>query len=191
MFWTACKIFLAMTILTGCIYPFLVTEIATIVMPYQANGSLIFEKGQLRGSELIGQSFTGAQYFWSRPSTGDYNSLRSSGSNLGPTSRKLKDLVKQRAQKLKETHQAPSAIPVDLVYASGSGLDPHISVSAANYQIDRIVRARSLTQEQQNQLHALINELIEGQAGLLGPRHINVLLLNKQLDQKISSPNKS
>jgi K+-transporting ATPase ATPase C chain len=183
MFWTACKLFLVMTFLTGCLYPFLVTEIATFTMPDQANGSLIFVNQQLRGSKFIVQPFTGEQYFWPRPSALHYNTLRSYGSNLGPTSRKLKDIVKQRAQKLMQSHPNASSLPSDLLYASGSGLDPHISLEAAYFQIERIARSRSLHSQDQEKLRHLIDQMAEGQAGLLGPPYLNVLLLNMQLDQ--------
>jgi K+-transporting ATPase ATPase C chain len=188
MFWTACKVFLMMTFLTGCIYPFIITEIAVITMPYQANGSLIYHHGQLRGSELIVQPFTGEQYFWPRPSALDYNTLRSYGSDLGPTSRKLKELVEQRVQKLTSSHHTSSfSVPVDLLYTSGSGLDPHISVRAAYFQMERIIHARSLSPQDRDHLRNLIDQQTEGKAGLLGPQHINVLLLNMQLDQQFSA----
>lgn len=189
MFWTACKVFLTMTFLTGCIYPLVITEIATIAMPYQANGSLIYDYDRLRGSELIVQPFTGEQYFWPRPSALDYNPMRSHGSNLGPTSRKLKEQIEQRAQKLASLHDHSSPIPVDLLYTSGSGLDPHISVEAAYFQMKRIAHARSFSQKDDDRLRQLIDQLTEGQAGLLGPQHVNVLLLNMQLDQQFPPRN--
>lgn len=185
MFWTACKIFLAMTLLVGCVYPLLITGIAKLIMPYQANGSLIFDNGQVRGSQLIAQPFTEEKYFWPRPSAFNYNTLRSFGSNLGPTSRKLKEQVEQRAQKLAQSDPHSTPIPSDLLYASGSGLDPHISLPAAYFQIDRIARARSLTPQDQEKLRDLIHELAEGTSGVLGPRYINVLLLNMQLDKQL------
>lgn len=191
MFWKACKLFLTMTLLTGCIYPFLITEIATITMPQTANGSLIFDKEQLRGSELIVQPFTGNQYFWPRPSALNYNTLKSYGSNLGPTSKKLKQQVKQRAQTLAQSHSAsPSTIPVDLLYTSGSGLDPHISLKAAYFQIDRIAQARSFSPQDRSRLEDMVDHLIEGKGGILGPQHVNVLLLNIQLDQQFPIPKK-
>lgn len=185
MFWIACKVFFFMTLLLGCIYSFLITGIATIAMPYQAHGSLVYSDGKLRGSELIVQPFTGEQYFWPRPSALNYNTLRSYGSNLGPTNRELKKQVEQRAQRLAESHATHSlSLPVDMLYASGSGLDPHISVESAYFQIERVARTRALSPQEEEKLRHLIDENIEGKTGLLGPRHINVFLLNKQLDQK-------
>jgi potassium-transporting ATPase KdpC subunit len=188
MFWTALKLFLAMTVLTGCIYPFLITVIATRTMPHQANGSLIFDKGKLRGSELIVQPFAEERYFWPRPSALDYNTLRSYGSNLGPTSQILKEKVRQRAEKLAQSNPSSSSIPVDLLYTSGSGLDPHISVEGAIFQIDRIARARSLSPQDQSRLHEIIEHFIEGRTGVLGPQYVNVLLLNMQLDEQLEKP---
>jgi K+-transporting ATPase ATPase C chain len=186
MAWTACKLFIVISILTGCIYPLLVTEIATIAMPYQANGSLIFHNGQLKGSKLIGQPFTDEKYFWPRPAANDYNSERSYGSNLGPTSRKLQELVKQRAQKYVQPNSDNLSIPSELVYASGSGLDPHISVDGVQFQIERVVRARSLNSEEQEKLRELIDQFTAAKPEILGPRHVNVLLLNMALDQTFS-----
>jgi potassium-transporting ATPase KdpC subunit len=191
MTWTACKVFIAIALLTGCIYPLLITEIATIAMPHQANGSLIFHNGQLRGSKLIAQPFIGEKYFWPRPSVMDYNALRSYGSNLGPTSRKLQELVRQRAQKYLNASSDNQSIPVELLYASGSGLDPHISVKAVHFQLERVARARSLNAQDQEKLRELIHQFIEGQPELLGPRHVNVLLLNIALDQTFSPDQQS
>lgn len=184
MFWTACKVFFVMTVLTGCLYPFFVTEIATFIMPYQAYGSLVFQNGKLKGSELIVQPFTDPRYFWPRPSANNYNPLLSQASNLGPTSQQLKQEVEQRAQRLAKSHGSSSdSIPTDLLYASGSGLDPHISLQAAYFQIDRVAQARGLSAQDKERLHQLVDTLVEGKLGLLGPPHLNVFRLNQQLDK--------
>ena len=170
----AVKVFLLMTILTGLVYPFFITLIAQITMPYHSNGSLEQVGGQIVGSKLIGQNTTGDHYFWPRPSDINYDPMKpSGGSNLGPTSQKLKDAVKERKQKYGE--QAPA----DLLYASGSGLDPHISLKSAYFQVPRVAKARSI---QEADLINLIDSLAEGkQFGLLGPGYVNVMLLNRTL----------
>lgn len=187
MAWIACRFFIVITLLTGCIYPLLVTEIATFTMPHQANGSLIFHNGKLRGSKLIGQPFMEEKYFWPRPSVVNYNALHSNGSNLGPTNHKLQELVKQRAQKYLPLRSDNRLIPSDLLYASGSGLDPHISTEAAYFQIQRVVRARTLNPQEQQILLKLIDQFTLAKTELLGPQHVNVLLLNMALDQTFSS----
>ncbi len=188
MFWTACKIFLTMTLLTGCIYPLIVTGLAQLLMPHQANGKTIVIDGQVRGYELIGQSFKEDKYFWARPSQSNYNPLHSGGSNLGPTSKKLQQLVQERAQHLKQAHQSSqSSLPTNLLYASNSGLDPHISPQAAYFQIKRVSRARHLNPDQEQELLIAIYHMREGrQLGLLGPRYVNILKLNQLLDEKFS-----
>jgi K+-transporting ATPase KdpC subunit len=183
-------IFVLLTITTGVLYPLLVTGIAQLVFPFQANGSLIVNNGQVLGSELIGQNFTGTSYFWSRPSatsTNPYNAFDqasltgSSGSNLGPLSQTLVDNVQARVDLLRSFDPTNSSlIPVDLVTTSASGLDPNISVSAAYYQVPRVAHARGLSEEK---VIALIDQLIEGrQFGLLGEPRVNVLMLNLALD---------
>lgn len=188
MFWTACKIFFALAFLTGCLYPLLVTEIAKLTMPHQANGSLILINQQLRGSQLIVQPFKEDRYFWPRPSTLNYDTLHSYGSNLGPTSRRLKEIIQQREQILLQAHPYALSVPSDLLYASGSGLDPHISVEAAYFQMERIAHNRSLSSQAKEQLRQLIDQSIEGKNDLWGPPHLNVLLLNMALDQYFSHP---
>ena len=174
----AILVFLVLAVLTGLIYPLVVTGIAQAVFPHQANGSLIVEGGKAVGSELIGQPFSDPKYFWSRPSATSpqpYNGASSSGSNLGPTSKALHDAV---AERLKQFEQKP--VPVDLVTASASGLDPHISPEAARFQAPRVARARGLTQEAVNQLVSLHTE---GRTfGVLGEPRVNVLKLNLALD---------
>lgn len=189
MFWIACKIFLALTLLTGCIYPLIVTSLAQLLMPHKANGKTIIIDGQVRGYELIGQSFKEDKYFWVRPSQSNYNPLHSGASNLSPTSKKLQQLVQERAQHLMQTHRSSkSSLPTNLLYASSSGLDPHISPEAAYFQIKRIARARHLTTDQEQEILIAIYHMREGrQLGLLGPRYVNVLKLNQLLDQKFSN----
>jgi len=181
---------LLLTLITGVIYPIAVTGIAQLLFPKQANGSLIIKDGKALGSELIGQSFDDPRYFWGRLSaTGDfpYNAFDaatltgSSGSNYGPLNPALMDTVQARLDTLKAADPGNTApIPVDLVTASGSGLDPHISVAAALYQVHRVAQARGLTDDA---VKALVDEYTEGrQFGFLGEPRVNVLLLNLALD---------
>ena len=181
---------LLLTVITGLIYPLAVTGIAQIAFPRQANGSLIVVDGKTYGSELIGQQFSDPQYFWGRLSaTGDfpYNAFNaetltgSSGSNYGPLNPALMDAVQARIDALKAADPGnTSPIPVDLVTASGSGLDPHISVAAALYQVHRVAAARGLDEAQ---VRSLVEEYTEGrQFGILGEPRVNVLLLNLALD---------
>jgi K+-transporting ATPase ATPase C chain len=179
-----------LTLITGLIYPLVVTGVAQAVFPRQANGSLITRNGQAIGSELIGQSFDDPKYFWGRLSATSpypYNAFDaqtltgSSGSNYGPLNPALTDAVKARIQALKAADPGNTApIPVDLVTASGSGLDPDISPAAALYQVPRVARARGLSQEMVRQL---VDQHIEGrQLEILGEPRVNVLELNLALD---------
>lgn len=182
---TSLLMLLALTLITGVAYPLLVTGIAQLVFPNQANGSLIYQNGKLAGSELIGQPFDDPKYFWSRPSaTGPfaYNAAASSGSNLGPTNEALLQAVAARVQALRQADSSNTQpIPVDLVTASASGLDPHISPAAAYYQVSRVARARNLHEDFVRQL---VEKHIAGrQLGFLGEPRVNVLRLNLALNQ--------
>ena len=180
----AIVLFLVLTVITGLIYPLVVTGIAQVLFPQQANGSLIVKNGQAVGSQLIGQPFDDPKYFWGRPSaTGPfpYNAAASSGSNLGPSNPALTDAVKARMDTLKAADPANTQpIPVDLVTSSASGLDPHISPAAAVYQVTRIARARGLDEAAVRQL---VGQYTQGRdLGVLGEPRVNVLELNLALD---------
>jgi len=173
-----------LTVLTGVAYPLLVTGIAQAVFPWQANGSLIEADAKVAGSALIGQPFDDPKYFWGRPSATSpvaYNGASSGGSNLGPTNPALSDAVKGRVDALRAAEPGFDApVPVDLVTASGSGLDPDISPAAARYQERRVARARGLPPDR---VAALVDAHVEGrQFGVLGEPRVNVLDLNRALD---------
>ena len=173
-----------LTVVTGIVYPLIVTGIAQVVFPYQANGSLIVKDGKVVGSALIGQPFDDPKYFWSRPSaTSPFpdNAGASSGSNLSPTNPALISAVQGRVDALRAADPGNTApVPVDLVTASGSGLDPHISPAAALYQAPRVARERKLTPDA---VRALVERHTEGRFwGLLGEPRVNVLALNLALD---------
>lgn len=176
---------LFMTVFTGFLYPVVMTGIAQIVFPKQANGSLIEIGGKVVGSKLIGQDFTSDKYFWPRPSAIGYDPLPSGGSNYGPTSDTLKKLVEMRkADFIRLNNLPPSTqVPSDMLYASGSGLDPDISPESAELQIDRVARARGFDSVQTQDLRKLVQDHIEGrELGLFGERRVNVLMLNIALD---------
>lgn len=175
---------LLFTIITGLIYPLLVTGIAQIVFPRHADGSLIVQNGQVRGSALIGQPFSDPRYFWGRLSATapfPYNAGASSGSNYGPLNNNLQKSVQDRITALKQADPQNSApIPIDLVTSSASGLDPQISPAAAQYQIGRVARARGMDEDQVRQL---VQQYTEGRTfGILGEPRVNVLQLNLALD---------
>lgn len=180
----ALTMLLLLTILTGLIYPLAVTGLAQLFFPDQANGSLIVREGKVIGSRLIGQSFDKPEYFWSRPSATvpfPNNAAASGGSNLGPTNPALIEAIKARIAALQAADpDNHDPIPVDLVTASGSGLDPHISPAAARYQLKRVARARGLDEDS---VLELVRRHTEGcQFGLLGEPRVNVLALNLALD---------
>ena len=185
----ALVLLIALTLITGVIYPLLVAGLANVLFPHQAAGSLVMKDGRTIGSSLIGQSFSDPKYFWGRPSATapqPYNGLASGGSNLGPLNPALTDGIKARVDALRAADPGNTApIPVDLVTASGSGLDPDISLAAANYQAARVGRVRGL---QPASLQALIAEHARGRfMGWLGEPRVNVLELNLALDD-VHSP---
>jgi len=185
-FGIAIKIFLVFTILTGVIYPLLVTGIAQVVFPYQANGSLILKDNKIIGSELIGQQSDSTIYFTSRPSAIGNNPLPSGGSNYGLTSKKLKDQFTERKNKFIAFNQLDknTEIPSEMLFASASGLDPHISPEAAHLQINRIAKARKFGLVQKQELITLVDNMSETpQLTCLGESRVNVLLLNIALDK--------
>ena len=173
-----------MTVLTGAVYPLVVTQVSQTMMPQAANGSLIEREGKPVGSELIGQPFADPKYFWGRPSATSpfpYNAGASSGSNQGPLNPALTEAVEGRIKAVREADPENKApVPADLVNASGSGLDPHISPAAAAYQVSRVARVRGLDA---GKVRALVAEATEGrQFGFLGEPRVNVLKLNLALD---------
>jgi len=180
----ALVILVALTLVTGVAYPLLVTGVAQAVFPYQAQGSLISKDGKLVGSALIGQPFDDPKYFWGRPSATSpfpYNAASSTGSNLSLTNPDLVKAVQARVEALRAADPGNTApVPVDLVTASGSGLDPHISPAAALYQVSRVAKARKLDPESVRQMVA---QHTEGRfLGFLGEPRVNVLALNLALD---------
>ena len=182
------------TILTGLIYPFAITGIAQVVFPYRANGSLVMRDGVVVGSELMGQVFAKDEYFHGRPSAtsapdpadstktvdAPYNAANTAGSNLGPTSKALIERIQGDVEKLKAEN--PNAqIPTDLVTASASGVDPHISPEAALFQVPRVAKARNMPEDR---IRQLVNDYVEGRVlGILGDPRVNVLALNMALDR--------
>jgi K+-transporting ATPase ATPase C chain len=184
---------IALTLITGLVYPLVMTGVAELIFPYQAQGSLIEKDGKVVGSALIGQEFTSDRYFHGRPSATlgpdpadpsktasvPYNAVNSMGSNLGPTNKALIDRVKADVEKLKAENPS-SPVPTDLVTTSGSGLDPDISPEAAFFQIPRVAKERNMSEDSVRQL---VTEQIEGRTlGILGEPRVNVLALNLALD---------
>jgi K+-transporting ATPase ATPase C chain len=180
---TALRLFVIFTFLTGVIYPLVITGIAHVAIPYRAHGSLIVRNGTIIGSELIGQMFTSARYFHGRPSAVDYDAAASGASNYGPTNSRLLELVRMRVRRVREENGLASdqPIPADLALASGSGLDPHISVEAATLQVKRVAEARGLAE-------SVVGSLVEEHIETLGvdfweQARVNVLKLNLALDE--------
>lgn len=174
----------ALTLLTGIVYPVVVTVIAQVVFPHQANGSILHVGDKTVGSVLIGQPFSAPDYFWGRLSATTpvpYNATASSGSNYGPLNPALKKAAESRIAMLRKYPTPNSPVPVDLVTSSASGLDPHISLAAAEYQVPRVAAARKLSEEA---VRELVGQYTEGrQFDLIGEPHVNVLRLNLALDQ--------
>lgn len=174
-FYESLRIYVFFVLLTGLIYPLFITMIAQTTMPERANGSIITFKKKPIGSKLIAQKFIQDKYFWPRPSACNFETIPSSASNLGPTSKKLQMQVQSRIHLLEIAHPNQKSIPSDLIYASASGIDPHISIKAALYQVDRIVAARMLKEDGKTRIIDLINSKKE-------KTYVNVLLLNLALD---------
>ena len=184
MSFQALRVLVVLTVVTGVAYPLLVTGIAQLVFPEQANGSLIQSGDKVLGSALIGQPFSDPKYFWSRPSATSpmpYNGGASSGSNQGPANPALKEAVEGRVKALRDAGGDPKQpVPVDLVTASGSGLDPHISPAAAEYQVARVAKVRNISEDA---VRKLVTENTEPrQLGIMGEPRVNVLKLNLALD---------
>lgn len=184
---TSLRMLLVLTILTGVLYPVLMTVIAQLVFPNKSNGSMIERNGNIVGSELIAQKFQNDKYFWGRPSAIDYNPLPSGASNLGPTSKALRDSVEERRKHFIEQNFLPpnTIVPTEMLFTSGSGIDPHISPESAFLQVDRIVQVRGFSEQKKALLKTLVQNHIEApQFGFLGEPRVNVLKLNLALDEK-------
>lgn len=181
-FFKCFRMFLWLTILTGVIYPILLTVIAQVAMKERADGRIVRSQDKAIGAELIGQKFTSDKYFWGRPSANDYNALASGGSNLSPTSKMLHQLVEERAS---HYEKGQIQIPSELLFASGSGLDPHITIKAALFQVDRIIKARKLNEKEGRvTLETLIHKnTSKNILSFFGPDYVNVLMLNISLDE--------
>jgi K+-transporting ATPase ATPase C chain len=183
-FTIALRLLAVMTIICGAVYPLLVTGIAQMAFSEKAQGSVVYNsKGEAVGSALLAQKFRGEKYFWPRPSAGDYATVASAASNKGPTSAELKASVDERRAALRNT-AAGNPIPADLLFASASGLDPHISLEAARFQVNRIAAARGFDAAKKALLYALIKQMTEeAQWAIWGKARINVLLLNIETDK--------
>lgn len=179
----AFRMFLVLTVFTGIIYPVAMTLLSLAVFPYQANGSMIEKNGTIIGSELIGQGFVSDKYFNSRPSGIGYNPQPSSGTNWGPTDKRMADSVKARAEQFKKHNNLPTGtvVPIEMLFASSSGVDPHISPEAALLQLERIAKARGM---ESAKVQKLVGHFTEGlQFQIFGKPRVNVLKLNLALDE--------
>ena len=182
-FLPALRMIVVMTILTGVIYPLGVTALSQSAFHSQANGSVVSQQSKAVGSDLLAQKFESTGYFWPRPSAADYGTVASGASNKGPISKELQDKIKERKARLRKAHglAADAPVPDELVTASGSGLDPHLSPAATRFQAKRVAAARGLNSQA---LEDLIGQLTEGrQLGVLGEPRVNVLRLNLALDE--------
>lgn len=187
----AFKFLVVMSLLLGIIYPIIMTGIAQVVFPSKANGSLIMKDGKLIGSDLIGQKFDSTIYFWSRPSSVGYNPIPSGATNYGPTSDTLKKQVAARRKLFAESNSISDVltIPKEMIFASGSGLDPHISPEGALLQVERISEARHFNSTQKQRLLQSVKDMSEKpQYFFLGEERVNVLLLNIELDKISQNP---
>ncbi len=177
-------LFVVLTVLTGLIYPLAMTLISQTWFPHQSRGSLLTDQtGKVVGSDLIGQNFSDPKYFWPRPSAVSYNPMPSGGSNLAISGKAFQKAMADRKEQFLSANPTAKVVPADMLQASGSGLDPHISVAAAEAQVDRIAKARHFSADQQQKIEDLIKQLKEGRTfNLLGEPRINVLKLNLALN---------
>ncbi len=185
LFFQAIRIFVVLTILTGVVYPALMTLAAQTFFPRKAQGSLVVKDGKCVGSDLLAQKFQEARYFWPRPSASDYGTIPSGASNLGPTSLSLKSLIKMRSDAFRSAHDLSSEtkLPAEMVFASASGLDPHISPEAALLQVERISKARGFDVSQKEKVNQLVHQYTQRpDFGFLGEARVNVFKLNLALD---------
>lgn len=188
IFWQSLKMILFMALVTGFIYPLILLFIANLTMPWKAQGSLLQKDDITIGSKLIGQKFTSNSYFWGRPSAVDYATLPARASNLGPTSARLKEIIQQRRFNLAQIHNIRdlSLVPIEMICSSGSGIDPHISLHAAYFQLERVANARSISTSDENlmqKMQELIESSLDKPAGrFFGVPQVNVLMLNLALD---------
>ncbi|MBI5869218.1 MAG: potassium-transporting ATPase subunit KdpC [candidate division Zixibacteria bacterium] len=184
MFKTALRVLLVLTVLTGIIYPLVITGVVQLLFPGRANGSLVRRGDQTIGSALVGQDFSDYRYFWPRPSATNYNAMPSGAANLGPTSQQLRTLTDARRARMQQSpHEPGRPLPWDMASASGSGLDPDISAEAAQYQVTRIAMARALDSLAVSRVMELIGiHTMAPTFGVLGEPRVNVLALNLALD---------
>lgn len=180
----SCLMLVMMTVLTGLVYPVLVTGAGQTLFREKALGQMVTRDGQVVASAIIAQKITSPKYFWPRPSGADYNAAASGGTNLGPTSSDLKKQYEERRKALMEAHPEQGEPPQELLFASGSGLDPEISPAAATYQLNRVLKARNFNEEQTAKLKALIEEhTLKPTLGFMGETRVNVMELNLALDR--------
>jgi len=186
------RLVVATTLLFGVAYPAVVTLAGKTLFPREAAGSIVLKDGQPAGSALFAQKFEGSRYFWPRPSAGDYATVASGASNLGPSSQALKEAIDQRAEKIVKSFGdlgltvERTQVPAELLMASGSGLDPHLSPEAARFQLARVAKARGLDETGQQQLQSLVDAHTEApQYGIFGKPRVNVLMLNLALESRL------